>query len=316
VICFNPIRITKNLNRQLYPDGLEVPCGKCLGCRIAKRKEWALRMVHELSSWNHSIFVTLTYTDDKLPQNASLVKSDLQKFLKRLRKSLSYENRKIKYFACGEYGEKNVYKVFDQIRVGTQRPHYHIIIFGMSLDNEDKRKIMESWPFADWNNQTIRKNSFGLAETDSINYVAQYIDKKLSGEEEDKFLLTGRQPVFRLLSQGIGKEHCLKNSTQYKNNEQITFRGVNQSFPRYYLKLLDLENSDFRKDISKEKSIETVEFYTDIDGLTFDEAYRVLEPKKIKDIVIGLKKSRLQKEKNVRSKLKLKKDSKKSNLTL
>ena len=54
---------------------------------------------------------------------------------------------------------------------------------------------MASWPC-----------SFGTAEPDSIGYVAQYIDKKFTGdlakqEYDDK----GRQPVFKVCSLGIGK---------------------------------------------------------------------------------------------------------------
>ena len=58
---------------------------------------------------------------------------------------------------------------------------------------------MASWPC-----------SFGTAEPDSIGYVAQYIDKKFTGdlakqEYDDK----GRQPVFKVCSLGIGKSICL-----------------------------------------------------------------------------------------------------------
>ena len=48
-----------------------------------------------------------------------LVKSDLQKFFKRLRKHISYAlpSLLIKYFACGEYGSR------------TFRPHFHAVVF-------------------------------------------------------------------------------------------------------------------------------------------------------------------------------------------
>ena len=78
--CTNPVRISKNLDVKLYPDGLLVPCGKCLSCRIAKRSEWSMRMLHELESYDCAVFVTLTYDDEHLPEHGSLVVSDLQKF--------------------------------------------------------------------------------------------------------------------------------------------------------------------------------------------------------------------------------------------
>lgn len=266
-----------------------------------------MRMLHECDSWPSSIFITLTYSDVNLPQNSSLVKEHFQLFIKRLRKRLENEGRQIKYFACGEYGDKNTYKQFDKVKVGSERPHYHAIIFGMSLEDEDKNKIMDAWPYADWSVASIRNNSFGLAEKDSINYVSQYIDKKLSGEEEEKFLQTNRLPVFRLLSQGIGKKHCLENSNQYVNNEKITMFGVNQSFPRYYLKLLNLEKSSFREERANQKSMDLVEYYTDLADITFDTAYRILEPSEIKKINDGNQKSKQQQKKNMEAKINLKK---------
>ena len=75
--------------------------------------------------------------------------------------------KKIRYFACGEYGDR------------TARPHYHAIVFGLSLSSDDKQMVKDSWPFCDWSNCSIARNSFGMAEPDSISYVAQYIDKNL-----------------------------------------------------------------------------------------------------------------------------------------
>ena len=134
--CTSPIRLYKGVNSLVYPDGLVVPCGKCLSCRIAKRREWTMRLWHELPYHQSSIFLTLTYDDDNLPPNASLSKSDLQKFFKRLRKDLSYVDRKIKYFAAGEYGPK------------TNRPHYHAIVFGLSLQGDDKNWLLKLGHFA------------------------------------------------------------------------------------------------------------------------------------------------------------------------
>ena len=102
-----------------YPDGLEIPCGKCILCRKQKAAEWSLRMYHELSTSQKASFVTLTYDDTKLPANQTLVKAHLQNFMKRLRKRI--EPEKLRYYAVGEYGDK------------TQRPHYHMILFNHRL---------------------------------------------------------------------------------------------------------------------------------------------------------------------------------------
>ena len=175
VQCTNPVRLLPrrnqfgryNLHPDQYPDGLLVPCGRCLACRISKRREWSLRMLHELADYDDAMFLTLTYNDDNLPPNGSLVKADLQKFFKRLRKRLDVDGRKIRYFACGEYGEQ------------TQRPHYHAIIFGLSLRDEDKQLVVDSWDKMSWHVPQIKKKAFGMVEPDSIAYVAQYIDKNI-----------------------------------------------------------------------------------------------------------------------------------------
>ena len=80
---------------------IEVPCNNCLSCKIARQKEWALRMMNEQEYHEHSVFVTLTYDPEHCPEQ--IEKRELQLFFKRVRKEL--EHVKIKYYACGEYGE-------------------------------------------------------------------------------------------------------------------------------------------------------------------------------------------------------------------
>ena len=84
--CTAPITLFK-VGKQYYPQGLQVPCGKCLACRIKNRKEWQIRMLHELNYHDDAVFLTLTYSDEYLPDNNTLVKRDLQLFIKRLRKN-------------------------------------------------------------------------------------------------------------------------------------------------------------------------------------------------------------------------------------
>lgn len=92
--CVHPFFLRKE---QFY-----VPCGHCVACRIAKSREWSIRLLGELGYWISSCFLTLTY--DELHVPLSLKKRDLQLFWKRLRKA--FYPRKIKYFSCGEYGDQ------------------------------------------------------------------------------------------------------------------------------------------------------------------------------------------------------------------
>lgn len=175
--CTHPIRIR----------GGTYPCGKCLSCRIAKSREWSARLIHELGDWQEAVFVTLTYDDEHLPPNHSLVKKDLQKFFKRLRR---YYQKPIRYFACGEYGEK------------TNRPHYHAIIYGIGY--KDRQVIKDSWRLCQWNNFQDKK-AFGTVTYDSCRYVSDYIFKKYDKvKAEEVYLSKGLEIPFKICSQKLG----------------------------------------------------------------------------------------------------------------
>ena len=285
--CTSPVRL-HHLDRTLYPDGLLVPCGKCLSCRIAKRSEWQMRMLHELNSYTDASFVTLTYSDEFLPDNGSLCKSDLQKFFKRLRKELSRDKRNIRYFACGEYGD----------RFG--RPHYHAIIFGLSLRSDDQELVRFKWPFG--------RVHFGTAEPDSIGYVAQYIDKKFSGDDAVReYVDKGREPVFRVSSLGLGKRYIEKHSDQIKEMGYCTVRGVMHSLPRYYLNKLGIDPVLYRE---KAQQLQC-EDYEQVTGLNLDPdiAYRVRPAAEITEYQKAVASKRKQKDLNLKARVSLKRKS-------
>lgn len=187
--------------------------------------------MQEASYWDASCFLTLTYNDGNLPVDLGLHKRDLQLFFKRLRKDI--ENKKIKYFACGEYGERS------------SRPHYHAIIFGLGLCDETfkiigrsgkaSKVMLEAWKygFAVCGNVTYQ----------SARYVAGYIQKKYSGPLE-RLNYEGREPPFQLQSQGLGKRWCLDNSDNLVTDLSFTVNGVRHSMPRYYRKVLEDRISD------------------------------------------------------------------------
>ena len=93
-----------NSEKALFPAQLQIPCGRCIGCRLDRSLSWALRCVHEASMHDENCFITLTFNDEHLAKNKSLKVSDFQNFLKRLRQFIS--PRKVRYFHCGEYGSK------------------------------------------------------------------------------------------------------------------------------------------------------------------------------------------------------------------
>lgn len=282
--CTQPIRLM-HLNKLDYPDGLLVPCGKCLACRIAKRTEWSMRMLHELDSYRDACFITLTYDMDNLPPNGSLDKAELQKFWKRLRKSLG--DRKIRYFACGEYGDK------------FGRPHYHAIVFGLSLRPCDRQLVRNAWRHG--------LCHFGLAQPDSIRYVAQYVDKKYTGDlSRQVYEATGREPVFKVSSLGLGREYVERNRTQLVQQSKCTVNGVDHSLPRYYLdKLGDAIDRNALKDAAV---LEAADEYGEITGLYVDPdvAYHVRPAAEYTQYATRIRNKRQHKQDTLQAKVDIK----------
>jgi len=288
--CTKPVNLVKGIDLGVYPAGLTVPCGKCLSCRISKRREWTLRILHELSYHDKNVFLTLTYTDEHLPENNSLQKAALQKFFKRLRKNL--QGRKIKYFAVGEYGDDK------------KRPHYHAIVHGLGLTRDDKIQVIRSWDFADWNVPSIYNNSFAVAERQSIQYVVGYLSKIYTGPEaQEQYADTNREAPFRLVSQGIGKRYCKDNTEKFFQKPNDTLNGHKVSLPRYYVNQLGIDKQQIKEyAVEKEKA-----YIKNITGkdYTVEEAYRSLTPKENVMIQRRIDQTRLQKHKNLTGKINL-----------
>jgi len=204
---------------------MSVPCGQCIACRINKTQQWSMRILHESGYWNKSVFLTLTYDDDHIPLDNSINRKTLQALIKSLRN----DNHTIKYFACGEYGEK------------TQRPHYHAIIFG--LGPEDEEIIKQEWPFG--------FVYCGTVTSESAQYVAGYIQKKITGKGAPD-VYQKRQAPFQLQSQGLGKQWALDNREYLNNNEYITIKGKPFPIPRYYREVLEIDFADRMADYAQE----------------------------------------------------------------
>lgn len=288
--CTNPIRLqpTKRGCINTNGDGLLVPCGKCMACRIKKATEWSMRMQQELMYWDKSAFVTLTYATEHLPVDGTLVPQDLTKFFKRLRKNLG--NQKIKYYACGEYG--TLYK----------RPHYHMIIFGVGLSQEDRNVIQTCWPYCDWSIARIRRGSFGLVEPDSIGYVARYIGGKLSGDEAEIEYGTRVRP-FAVMSKGLGARWADQYSGVLRDNGYIAYNGTRVSVPRYYINRLALDVDALRQH-AIDADCDVTEHYTGV-YCTRDVAYRRLDAKLVRSLEQGISAAKLQHDSNIRARYKL-----------
>lgn len=251
---------------------VQVPCNKCLGCRLDHANMWSNRMYIEAKQWKHNMFVTLTYDNEHLPTDRKLHKKDIQDFLKRLRyyyKGIQeWENpkngkqeRPIRYFCCGEYGDKR------------GRPHYHMALFNLTMPDLKFYKLGKNGDKLYYSAELKKIWGKGFVIIGELTqrsacYIARYVQKKAGvhtsskvykhyfDTEEQKYkkkLINkiGAKPCeeeFILMSTGVGlgrqwweenKEFAKK--WQYipvEKDGKITF----QPLPRYFKKLWEKED--------------------------------------------------------------------------
>lgn len=194
------------------PPEYFIDCGKCEGCRARQAQDWGIRIVHEAQSYDRNCFVTLTYDDEHLPE--SIMKSDIQHFIKRLQR----REKNVRYFVTGEYGDR------------TRRPHYHAILFGIDFlggsypinERMYGNKILDSiWQ----QGQCAVEN----LTTGSAMYTAGYTAKKIGSK--DTFSLQSRQPP-------IGQRWLRAHHDNIRRNCQVVIEGKTLPVPRVYLNWL------------------------------------------------------------------------------
>lgn len=255
-------RITPSCQR-VISSFIEVPCGSCLSCRLAHSAAWADRCMLEMKYHKSSYFVTLTYDDEHLPtdfdldlltgekletKHVTLVKRDLQLFIKRLRKK--FNKQKIRFFACGEYGEK--YK----------RPHYHLIIFGLEL-SDLKEVTKTSLGYQLYESQKMNElwtNGFitiGEATYETCAYTARYVTKKATEDLDYYYELNNIEKPFITMSRkpGIARQYYDDNDVfEYEYLNLSTKNGGKKTKPpRYYEKLLEIDNPVKFKELKANK---------------------------------------------------------------
>jgi len=245
VLAFNP--------RRGVSVGIELPCGQCIGCRLERAREWAVRILHETKLHRErSWFVTLTYDDEHLPH--SLRKRHFQDFMRRVR----YELGRCRFYHCGEYGEQ------------TLRPHYHAILFGLCLPDVRCVRQTDGGNYYDspsltrlWGKGFV---SLGDVTFDSAAYVAGYVTKKVTGPGAKAHYMslnpqTGellqRAPEYSTMSRrpGIGAGYVERYSQELLDNDNIIQNTHEAKMPRYYEKRLALLNPD-RLEANKKARVE------------------------------------------------------------
>lgn len=261
--CYRPLEawrkhgggVTFNRRDGFVDRPVKIPCGQCIGCRLERSRQWAVRCVHEASLHDCNCFLTLTYDDEHLqhlprgidPETGeidaggySLNKSDIVLFMKRLRKKFGAG---IRFLQCGEYGSLH------------GRPHHHVLLFGHQFSDLEllpgrrpggvrlyrSRELESLWPFG--------MCAVGDLTWESAAYVARYVTKKVTGDMAETHYL-GRLPEYITMSRrpGIAHDWIESNLDDVYPNDRVFIRAGKVSRPpKYYDKIYDLQKEDFWK---------------------------------------------------------------------
>jgi len=266
--CYKPLQayaapggISFNRN-QSFGIPIELPCGRCIGCKLENAKSWAFRCICEAEMHNtnekpdNNCFLTLTYNDESIPEHHSLdtgTPSHFQKFIRSLRKKTK---QKIRYYMCGEYGEQ------------LGRPHYHAILFGYTFpdaefwNSRDGHRVYRSQLLEEtW---TRGNSEIGTVTFASAGYVARYIMKKQNGELAENHyavidkntgeLIAKRKPEYTTMSlkPGIGESWFHKHySDLYPHDYAVLPDGRTMQVPKYFQRLSKLRDPDLYEKLRK-----------------------------------------------------------------
>lgn len=247
--CYHPIKgfrsksggfVSTRLARTGDEGSMEIPCGRCIGCRMRRASDWSLRVMHEAQLWKENCFVTLTYGAGQLPPNASLDHRDFQLFAKRLRAKLK---RPIRFYMCGEYGDER------------GRPHYHACLFNVDFRDRkpmgksgsgelfyESKELAALWGLGNCSVQDLTAGTAG--------YCARYVMKKTLGDDAEHAYsvvdpntgeLIPRKPPYAAMSlkPGIGAGWYERYGiTDAHSGDKCVQDGVQRRVPKYYDMLL------------------------------------------------------------------------------
>ena len=260
--CFHPLTafwrsvdrssITFDKNKSATKIPFALPCGRCIGCRMEKARQWGLRCLHEKKLWEHNQFVTLTYNDESMPPGGSVCLRDVQLFMKRLRKlKKSNKNNPIRFFLGAEYGEEN------------RRPHYHALLFNCSFGDKKlfgrngrgeavytSEELSSVWSI---DGLPMGFCTIGEVTFESAVYCAKYALKKLNVTDEsspearqafeDRYVVYDidgvvhqRATEFAVMSRrpGIGMGYYEKYGAEVRAHDNVIVNGRPVRPPRYY----------------------------------------------------------------------------------
>jgi len=229
-------------------EELTVACGQCIGCRLERSRQWAIRCIHEASLHKQNCYLTLTYDNDHLPRGVDtttgeigagvpvLRKKDMVYFMKYLRKEFGAG---IRFFQCGEYGEKNF------------RPHHHVLLF--NFDFPDKKYFTSKNGFPLYTSDILRRlwphgnHLIGALTYESAGYTARYIVKKQLGKYAREFYeFYDLVPEYVTMSRrpGIAHDWIDKFMSDVFPSDAVLIKRRLVKPPRYYSSMFELTDPD------------------------------------------------------------------------
>lgn len=252
-------------------DYLQIPCGYCAGCRLARAQAWSVRCQHEASLHVENCFLTLTYDDASLPswnrprdtsrwrgttETGTLHYPDVQKFLRTLRKQVA--PKRFSFLCAGEYGER------------TARPHYHLLLFGHRFERLRDFSGRGTWTGESEDLASLwRYGSHFVGEltVQSAAYVSQYCLKKVYGRQAESFYtvvdpvsgaVVGRRvPEFLRMSlrPAIGRRWYEKFGSDVLPRDVAISENVSYRVPRYYEKLFGAESPMEMEEVAYQRDL-------------------------------------------------------------
>lgn len=271
-------------------DVVQIPCGKCLGCRLDYARRWQNRLLMELMCHDSAWFCTMTYDDSSVPklviedESGSLVsldnlcKKDVQDFIKRLRDHFPDDH--IRYYITGEYGDQ------------TYRSHYHGIIFGLHL-----RDVQAKVGIKSVNNEQVYYSeefekiwSHGMCELgtvtpESTSYVARYVTKKLRNGDKEELYSKGLEKEFAVMSRkpAIGRIYFDQYPNMFDNGNAFLSlpKASVKIYPdRYFKNLINNENLKIKDYVISKLNRESKLLLTDLNYLDYLKTEEKLIDKK------------------------------------
>lgn len=249
--CVSPVEIPIREDGKIV-DWKYVPCMQCEACQEKFKDDWAFRNMLELQCHDKSCMITLTFSDEGLAKHNeeypdipkdSVCKREFDLFMKRLRKSLDV---KIRFFGVSEYGKKS-----------TERPHYHIILYGIDEENPvfagkipvyEKGLIHHYYIFngiSSWTYGQVEVSA-GRITPDGVRYMLKYVLK----QKQDK-PTRGRLPMFHKESRrpGIGAQGVRKFFSILFNNGYGQLGNRKVALSRYVINQMEkYTNIDVNED--------------------------------------------------------------------